>query len=451
MIKEHYHFIGIGGIGMSGLAHLLLGLHKTVSGSDIASNALIEQLAQKGAQIYPRHSEKNIIPHCTVIYSTDIKKDNPEFEAAKRLGCTLFHRSELLSRLIEKKYSLAVAGTHGKTTTSGLLTAVLAENGGDPSFAIGGVISQFNTNAHLGKGNFFVLEADESDKSFLNYYPDGAIITNIDNDHMPTYGGSFERLKEAFSHFTSQVKTHLFWCGDDPFLCKIVNKGQSFGFGSHCNWKIDNHRQEGFQQFFDLTLQNQHFPSLQLNLIGRHNVLNAAAVFAMAYTVGQSEEAIRKAFIHFKGVGRRCEKKGLINDILFIDDYAHHPTEIATTLAGIRKAIGPKKLWAVYQPHRFTRTRDCLGQFGAIFDTADQVIVTDIYGGGEAPVPDLTASLIVEEIQATMGDRVQYLPRTALGHYLSRINERDAVIVTLGAGDVTKVAGEAMALMEIHA
>ncbi|MBA2369194.1 MAG: UDP-N-acetylmuramate--L-alanine ligase [Candidatus Protochlamydia sp.] len=443
-MSEHYHFIGIGGIGMSGLAKLLLDRNVSVSGSDIATNLIIEQLAYSGAAIYKGHAYQNISPGATVVYSTDIKTENSEYQASIELGCPIIHRSDLLAHLIKDRRSLAVTGTHGKTTTSALLCAVLMEANLSPSFAVGGIISQFQTNARSGKGDLFVFEADESDGSFLKYSPACAIITNIDNDHLNAYEGSIENLKEAFSTFIGQVSSPLiFWCGDDPYLKKMGCPGQSYGFEPQCDWKICSVKQEGFCQIFDLEWQGKRFSNIHLNLIGRHNILNATAVFSLAYALEVPEESIRQAFVSFKGVSRRCETKGELNGARFIDDYAHHPTEIRTTLLGLRHAIGSQKMIAVFQPHRFSRTKDCLGQFGNVFGAADEVIVTDIYASGEAYIPGLTAELIVKEIQACFQGSVQYVPRSALGRHLSKLVKEQDVVVTLGAGDVTRVAGEA--------
>lgn len=448
-MSKKYHFIGIGGIGMSGLAHILLKKNIFVSGSDIAISPVVESLIKLGAVVCKGHAAKNISEEMIVVYTSDIKPDNPEYAAAIEKGCRIMHRSDLLAELIEGHKSLAVAGTHGKTTTSALLSTVLVDAGCDPSFAVGGVLPQFQGNSRLGQGEYFAFEADESDQSFLKYHPFGAIVTNIDHDHLVNYANCFENLVEAFKKFMHQVQSanHLVWCGDDPHLKQLHLPGHSYGFGAHCDWKVSNLRQDGFQSIFDLQSPQGYFKEIESALIGEHNALNAAGVFVLALLSGVKESSIRQTLRTFPGVLRRCEKKGIVNGILFLDDYAHHPAEIKTTLNGIRRAIGGKRLVAVFQPHRYTRTQECLGTFGACFQAADEVIVTDIYGAGETPVPTLSGEIVMQEIKAKL-PACQYVPRTALCHKLSQYVEAEDVVVTLGAGDITKVGNETLILLQ---
>ena len=445
-----YHFIGIGGIGMSGLARLLLSQNITVTGSDIAFNAVIEGLIKEGAVIHKKQVAENISPQAKVVYTSDIKTDNPEYQAALKMQCALLHRADLLAELLKGHKSLAVAGTHGKTTTSSLLATVLVDAGLDPSFAIGGMFPAFQSNARFGRGDYFAFEADESDRSFLKYSPFGAIVTNIDNDHLNNYEGSFALLVESFKLFMSQVQSsrHLFWCRDDDYLTQLHFPGQSYGFHSNSDWKITSMQQEGFKIIFDLEHQGNLYSQIECALTGRHNVLNAAAVFGLAWTLGVSEISIRQAFKTFKGVLRRCENKGTCHDVHFLDDYAHHPTEIQTTLLGIRQAIGSKRLIAVFQPHRYSRTQDCLGSYGTIFDAADEVLITDIYGAGEMPIPHLSHALIQQEIEQHSTVSCRYVPRSALSHFLSQFVQPSDVVVTLGAGDITKLSSETLVLLE---
>ncbi len=449
-MKDHYHFIGIGGIGMSGLARLLLRKNFIVTGSDVAFNPTIESLVQDGAVVYRGQAANNVSADAKVIYSTDIRLDNPEYQAAVKMQCALLHRSDLLGELLQGSCSLAVAGTHGKTTTSSLLATVLVDAGLDPSFAIGGMLPAFQSNARLGQGDLFVFEADESDRTFLKYHPFGAIVTNIDNDHLNNYQGSETLLVEAFQLFMSQVQSieHLFWCGDNAFLKQLNMPGQCYGFQEDCEWKIVSSRQIEFLTVFDLEHHGNLYSAIELALIGRHNILNAAAVFGLSMTLGISEASIRQAFKTFKGVLRRCEYKGTCKGVLFLDDYAHHPTEIETTLQGIRLAIGCKRLIALFQPHRYSRTQDCLGLYGTIFNDADEVIITDIYGAGEAPIPHLSHSLIQQEIQTASPVSCHYVPRSALSHYLSQYLQPNDVVVTLGAGDISKVGPETLFMLE---
>lgn len=435
---------------MSGLAHLLLSQKAVVTGSDTGWNAQIEALVAAGAVIYKGQSAEQVTPDATVVYSSDIKEDNSEYHAAIRLQRPLLHRSVLLSQLLKGYRSLAVTGTHGKTTTSALLATVLVNAQLDPSFAVGGVLAAFQSNARFGRGQFFAFEADESDRSFLNYHPFGAIVTNIDRDHLSHYEGSETVLIQAFKTFMTQVESssHLFWCGDDEALVRLKMPGQSYGFRASCDWKITAIRQEGFRMFFDLEHQEKSYPLIELALIGRHNALNGAAVFGLAITLGIDERVIRETFRTFSGVSRRCERKGMCDGMLFLDDYAHHPTEVLVTLQGIRQAIEKRRLIVVFQPHRYSRTEECRGLYGNIFDAADELIITDIYGAGETSRPDLSHTLIQDEVKQASKISCHYVPRSALSHYLSRSVQPHDVVVTLGAGDITKVGTETLVLLE---
>lgn len=450
MLNSHYHLIGIGGIGMSALAHLLLNRCATVSGSDSSWNATLEDLNKKGAVIYRQQLAKQINSQMTVVYSSDIKLENVEYQAALDCQCRLIHRSDLLVELTQGYHSLAIAGTHGKTTTSSLLATVLVEAKLDPSFAIGGILPAFQSNAWGGKGDLFVFEADESDGTFIKYHPFGAIVTNINNDHLNNFQHSEKNLIEAFSLFASQVQSsaHFFWCGDNLHLKSLNLKGFSYGFNADCDWQIIDFNQEGFESVFTLFHQGQIFKDIFLPLIGLHNLLNAGAVFGLALALGVSEASIRQGFKSFKGVLRRCEIKAVYNDILFIDDYAHHPTEIQTTLQGIRKAIANRRLIVVFQPHRYSRTQTCLGQYKKIFELADQLVLTDIFAAGEAPVANLSHLTVQNEIEKHSEVVCEYVPRSAISHYLSHALQPCDVVVTLGAGDITKVTDETLNRLE---
>ncbi len=451
-MTKTYHFIGIGGIGMSALAHMMLKKNYCVSGSDLEINPRIESLIKEGAIVYKGQSEHHIHCEMIVVYSSDINKNNPEFVSALEKKCQLMHRSDLLAYLSKDKKSLAIAGTHGKTTTSALLSCVLVGAKLDPSYAIGGVLKTDQTNSRTGNGEHFVIEADESDQTFLKYSPDGAIITNIDHDHLINYDNNFDCLIAAFKQFSTQVQCAkcLFWCGDDKHLRSLNLPGHSYGFDPQCAWHILNVKQEGFELIFDVKGPHTTYKAIILSAIGLHNVLNAAAVFGLALTLGINEKDIRSAFREFEGIQRRCEKKGVFKDILFLDDYAHHPTEITTTLQGIRKAIDKKRLVAVFQPHRYTRTLDCLGKFKECFEHVDQVIITDIYAAGELPISNLNSQKIVSEINENHTN-CSYVPRSALVHQLSQLVNAHDVVVTLGAGDITKISYEVMILLEKQA
>lgn len=445
------HFIGIGGIGMSGLAKLLINQNVQVSGSDIASSANTLALTQAGAKIFIGHSAGNIQPGVPVVYSSDISANNPELETAKNLQCPLWHRSDLLNEIMQTYKPLVICGTHGKTTTTSLLTATLMEADYQPAFAVGGIVNQLGSNAGDGKGEYFVAEGDESDGTFLKYSPYGAIVTNIDLDHM-NYYKTEKNLIEAFQEFINKVasKSHLFWCKDDARLNKLSPPGVSYGFSSDSDLRIENFKQTGWNQTYDIDFEGKHYKEILVNLTGKHNALNSAAVFGLALKLGAQEVDIRIALKQFGGVKRRCEKKGESHGIEIYDDYAHHPTEIETTLKAIRDAVKERRLIAIFQPHRYTRMEHCLGSFGTCLKDADVVIVTDLYTAGENPIPGVTTEAIVKEIQDNHKTKVAYIPRDQLLNYLIKHCVPHDVVVTLGAGDITKLGSELALHWKMH-
>lgn len=451
-MKNNYHFIGIGGIGMSGLARIMLSKQSSVSGSDIHASTVIEGLSKEGAKISIGHSPDNISPGMKVVYSTDIKKDNPEYQAAITKKCALLHRSELLQLIIANSQTLAVTGTHGKTTTSSLLAWVLNQCGLFPSFMIGGIVPQLKSNAGLGSGKHFVIEACESDGTFLNYTPYGSIVTNIDLDHVSHYG-SENALIEAFKTFMAKVASpdHLFWCGDDQRLKLLGMPGISYGFNEGCLLRALYFIQNEWTVRFDAEFQGRLYPNIEVSLLGKHNALNALAVFGLALSLGADENKIREALRSFGGVKRRCEKVGEAHGVLFLDDYGHHPTEIKATLRGIRQAIGERRLIVAYQPHRYTRAKECIGLYRGVFDDADLVFVTELYEANEAPIPGITRDLVFNEIQGDLKDRCRFIERAQLPEALSASLRPHDVFVSLGAGDITKVGGEVLSRFKAKA
>lgn len=443
MSETTCHFIGIGGIGMSALAKICLEKNLKVTGSDISKNETTELLVKKGAEIYLGHSAKHIVPNSTIIFSSSVGLENPEYKAAIDLQCRILHRSDLLVELMQGYKTLAVTGTHGKTTTTALLTTVLMEAEMNPSFAVGGVTLDLKTNGAHGKGDFFVAEADESDGTFLKYLPFGAIVTNIDFDHMD-YFKTKENLFNSFKTFFSRVqsKDHLFYCGDDLALQAVSNNaGISYGFSDQNSLIIKNYRQNEWSSFFDVEFEGQKHESIEISLIGEHNALNALAVFGLCMKIGIKVDVIRKAFKSFKGVSRRAEIKGVTSGVLLLDDYAHHPTEIKATLKAIRSAVLEKRLIAIYQPHRYSRTADVLGSFKDVFDEASEFIITDIYAAGEKIIEGISHENILEELK-DLNIPCRYIPRNTLAKELhSHLLPHD-VVVSLGAGDITYLSQE---------
>lgn len=442
MTQKTYHFIGIGGVGMCGLALRLLQKGVVVSGSDMNEGPLTEAIRAAGGVVHIGHNSQNIPTGATVVYTTDIKKDNLELLAAQDQGCQLLHRSQMLQELMsEVRHPLCVAGTHGKTTTSSLLAWMLHVAGKTPLFAIGGTIPQLKSSA---SSDYFVAEACESDGTFLNYTPYGAIVTNIDDDHMDFYK-DFKTLKKAFAHFMDLVANPecLFYCGDDPHLASMAKRGVSYGYGE-CQLKVSMSVASGWTQSFSISFKGKIYSDIILNLAGKHNVLNAAAVFGLGIALGLPETDIRKALTTFGGALRRCEKKGERGGVLFIDDYGHHPTEIKTTLAGIRASIGNRRLIVAYQPHRYTRSQTCLGKYQGSFDDADMLIVTGIYAAREAPIAGVTSQIVSDDIRKGTKCPSHYAERNELARFIADRLEGGDVVVTVGAGDITKLSAEIM-------
>lgn len=437
-----YHLIGIGGIGMSALARILLQKGETVHGSDASASALIDQLKKEGAKITIGHFEESVFPGMAVVYSTDIKETNVEWKKAKELHLPMFHRSEMLDQLMREKKPLLVTGTHGKTTTTALLAEVICEAKLTPSFVVGGILRSQNTNAQSGKGDYFVAEADESDGSFLKTPGFGAIVTNLENEHL-NHWGSEEKLDEAFAQFFTNVKNanHLFWCCDDPRLVQLNPPGSSYGFSEKAKLRISHYRQKENGIVFDLFFEGQIFSEVELSLFGRHNALNGAAVFGLALSLKVPEEAIRSALRKFSGTKRRLECKGEAGGVVLYDDYGHHPTEISVTLKALRERIGEKRLCVVFQPHRYSRVRDLLKEFVHCFEEADLVFLTDIYTAGESPLSGISTEILYEEMRKKIGRKLHYIPRNQLEQEVARLAKPQDVLLTIGAGDVTR-AGE---------
>lgn len=441
MKQTTYHFIGIGGIGMSALARILLEKGMQVSGSDIHSSARVEQLQKMGATIFIGHEEKNIRPSQIVIYSSAVSHDNVELKRAKELGCILWHRADLLRWLARNQKSLVVVGSHGKTTTTALLSHVLFVAGKNPSYVFGGHSPSFDSNGHAGYGEYFALEGDESDGSLLKTDPFGAIITNVDNDHLD-FWQSRQALCHAYVSFMLKVKEKdfLFWCADDIFLQSIKPRGKSYGYSTHADIQIKNVRLLNYRTKFDLYTKTNAYKDIDLGILGEHNVLNASAVFSLAIALGIPESDIRLSFTSFKGVNRRLEKKGLCKGADIYDDYAHHPTEIVATLKTLKAMAKDKKLCAIFQPHRYSRMKTIMGDFAKAFEFADELIVTDIYSAGEAPLEGIDIPSIMKVILPKESQKVNYVRRGDLEQYIKTSASANNIFVTLGAGDISQLS-----------
>ena len=438
------HFVGIGGIGMSALAHILLDRKISVSGSDLALSPKVADLTALGASIRLGHASEAIQQEMDVVYNSMVKESNVELQAARRLGIRLLHRSELLCELMEGYKPLAVTGTHGKTTTASLLAYVLDQVGLDPAFAVGGTVPSLQRNGRHGGGEYFVLEADESDGTFLRYHPFGAILTNIEPDHLDHFG-TFEKLKSVFATFAGQVGSadHLFVCADDSSLAGLNVKGVGYGFSAKAPLRASRFVQEGCLSSFDIDFDGRHYPAVRVPLIGQYNALNALAVFGLCMRLGVGEEAIRAALLSFPGVLRRQEIKGEEGSVLVVDDYAHHPTEIEVTLKALKKAYSPRRLVVLFQPHRYTRLESLLKEFVAPLLVSDELIILDIYGAGELPIPGVDSDLLAGEVRGASSRNVVRLKgEPILDEIIALLKPRD-VVVTLGAGDITDL-GQAL-------
>lgn len=419
-MNEKTHFLGIGGIGVSALAHILLEKGEIVTGSDQSQGAIVRALQSKGALL-----REDIDAQSQVVYSTAIKEGHPLLQQARELGCPLYHRSEFLGKLMEGKTSLLVSGTHGKTSTSALLAWVFLSAGMCPSYAVGGILNNTKQNGGYGESKWFVAEADESDGSFLNFGGAAAILTNLEVEHL-NFWKNEQRLTQGFQEFASKVQT-LFWCCDDPLLASLGLRGTSYGMSEKAQWRLESVRQIGMRLSFSIVHGQDRYEEIELPLVGTHQALNACAVWALAMTLGVPESALREAFRTFKGVKRRLEKKGELGGVTVYDDYAHHPTEIRALLSSLKRAIGTRRLVAIFQPHRYTRTSDFMKEFAQAFEAADEVHIMDIYSAGEMPIEGVSGKRLAEEI-----------PGSFYWEKFPKFQEGD-VVVTIGAGDITEL------------
>lgn len=442
-MEDRYHLIGIGGAGMSGLARILLQKGCKVSGSDLVKSSVTQDLEKEGATIYIGHRAEQVPQGAFVVYSSAAAKGNVEYDEAFASSKSLLHRSELLQKLMAESKALLVAGTHGKTTTSSFLAHVLVFAGLDPSYSIGGFVRNLGFYAGHGKGQWFVAEADESDGSFLNYTPEGAIITNVDLDHLD-YWATEEKLKQGFREFEGKIRNKelLFWCADDVRLSSLGFPGTSYGFSDQADLQIQDVRYFEWNSYFSVFWKGRLYQEVEIPLVGRHNVLNGAAVFGMALNLGVAENTLRLAMRGFLGAKRRLEKKGEEAGILVYDDYGHHPTEVRATLAAVKVAVSPRRLVVLFQPHRYTRTRDCFIEFGPALSIADLIVLTDVYAAQEEPIEGISGLSLFDQIVSQGFSHVRYIPREELVLGACSLLQEGDVVVSMGAGDITVIGPE---------
>jgi len=460
---RHIHFVGIGGSGMSGIAEILFNLGYQISGSDLSDSSVLQRLSSMGIQTYVGHAASHVEKADAVVTSTAVKASNPEVVKAREMHIPIVPRALMLAELMRLKQGIAIAGTHGKTTTTSLVASVLAEAGLDPTFVIGGRLNSAGANARLGSGEYIVVEADESDASFLNLLPVMAVVTNIDADHMETYGHDFGRLQKAFVDFLHRMPFYgtAILCTDDAAVRAIVDQVTcpvtSYGFSEDAQVRAIHVKAVGGQMHFTVQRSNGvTLPDMEivLNLPGRHNVLNALSAIAVAVELNIEDAAVQKALSEFKGVGRRFQRYGDHSNgndaaVTVVDDYGHHPVEMAATLAAARGAFPNRRLVLAFQPHRYTRTRDCFEDFVKVMGLADAVLLAEVYAAGEPPIVAadgralIRALRIADKVEAIFVDDIQTMAQAAVDFL-----KAGDVLLCMGAGSVSAVAGAVVEILQ---
>lgn len=446
------HFIGIGGVGMCGIAEVLFNQGYAVTGSDLRSSAVTARLERMGVKIFGGHEAGNVAAADVVVYSSAVPADNVELLATARAGKPLIPRAEMLAELMRYRHAVVVAGTHGKTTTTSLIASVLAAGGLDPTFIIGGVLNSAESNARLGESRYLVAEADESDASFLHLQPLVAVVTNIERDHMATYDGDFEKLKQYFVNFLHNLPFHglAVLCIDDPAVREILPRVSrpliTYGFGAEADYRITRLRQDRQRIEFEVSRPEGRGPlALELQMPGRHNALNAAAAVAVASDEGVADAGIRAGMAGFSGVGRRFQQLGEFavagGVVNLIDDYGHHPTELAVTIAALRAGWPERRLVMVFQPHRYSRTRDLFEDFVGVLAGVDVLLLLEVYGAGEKPLPGADSRALCGSVRRQgKVDPIYVAEDGRLHGILDGLLRPGDIVLTQGAGNVGALA-----------
>jgi UDP-N-acetylmuramate--alanine ligase len=460
---RHIHFVGIGGAGMSGIAEVLLNLGYAISGSDLSDSVALKRLQSLGIQTHVGHDAKNIAGADAVVTSTAVHADNPEVVAAHAKLIPVVPRAVMLAELMRLKTGVAIAGTHGKTTTTSLVASVLAEAGMDPTFVIGGKLNSAGANAKLGSGDYIVVEADESDASFLNLLPVMAVVTNIDADHMDTYGHDFNKLKGAFIEFLHRMPFYgaAILCTDDAAVRSILPEVSrpitSYGFNEEAQVRAVNVRADNGRMCFTVQRRNGiTLPDLDitLNLAGEHNVLNALAAIAIAAELNVPDEALQKALAEFKGVGRRFQRHGEVaaktgGEFTLIEDYGHHPVEVAATLAAARGAFPGRRLVLAFQPHRYTRTRDCFEDFVEVMGRADVLWLSEIYAAGETPIAAADGRALSRAMRVAGHEALVFVDDIQkMAQVIADNAQAGDVVMCMGAGSIGQVPAKVLDLVQ---
>lgn len=451
------HFIGIGGAGMSGLARVLHDRGVLVTGSDLKESRYARALAEAGVQVFIGHDAANLGTPEVVVISSAIPDSNPELVEARRRGLPVWPRARMLAEIAKEHVTLAVAGTHGKTTTSSMLASALDGMGEDPTFLIGGELNDMGANARCGAGRFCVVEADESDGSFLHLAPHVAVVTNVEADHLDHYG-SFEAILETFGDFIGKVDPSgsVVVCADDPRLVELARAKArasvvTYGSAEDADVRCDGLATDGLGHRFTVTLRGSETVKVRLAVPGVHNVVNATGVLAAVWSLGLDVVAASDALAKFTGVRRRFERVGEVAGVVVVDDYGHHPTEVKATLAAA-KAAGFGRVWVVFQPHRYTRTHVLGTEFGGAFSDADHVVLMDVYSAGETPIPGVSGKTVLDALlHAAPRSQVAYFPhRHDVGRYVCERVRPGDLVMTMGAGDVTTISGEILRGLAEH-
>ncbi len=448
---ERIHFVGIGGAGMSGIAEVLVNEGYRISGSDLAPNAVTESLTRKGAEIFFGHAAENVSGASVVVVSTAIAQDNPELVAARELRIPVVRRAEMLAELMRYRHGIAIAGTHGKTTTTALMTQIYFEAGLDPTFVNGGLVKSAGTNARLGCSRYLIAEADESDASFLHLQPMVSVVTNIEADHMDTYGGDFEVLKQTFIDFLHNLPFYglAVMCVDDPvvrdLLPRIGRQIITYGFSDDADVRIVEYRQYAHQGHFTILRAGKPDLNVKLNIPGKHNALNATAAVAVATEEGVDDDAIIRALLEFEGTGRRFDHLGEFEtgngSVMLVDDYGHHPSEVDVTIQAARAGWEKKRLVMIFQPHRYSRTRDLYEDFAHVLEQVDVLLMLDVYSAGEVAIPGADGRSLCRTIRGRGKIDPIFVPtHEDLPSVLANILQNDDLLLTQGAGDVGKIA-----------
>ncbi|WGE91384.1 UDP-N-acetylmuramate--L-alanine ligase [Actinobacillus genomosp. 1] len=445
------HFIGIGGAGMSGIAEVLLNEGYQISGSDIAEGPVTKRLAEAGAKVFIGHQAENVAGASVVVASSAIDDSNPEVRAAKEARIPVIQRAQMLAEIMRFRHGIAVAGTHGKTTTTAMISMIYTEAQLDPTFVNGGLVKSAGKNAHLGASRYLIAEADESDASFLHLQPMVSVVTNIEPDHMDTYGGDFEQMKATYVKFLRNLPFYglAVMCADDETVMEIApqvgRQVLTYGFSEKADYRIEDYQQTGFQGHYTVVCPNGERIDVLLNVPGKHNALNATAALAVAKEEGIANEAILAALADFQGAGRRFDQLGSFirpnGKVMLVDDYGHHPTEVDVTIKAARSGWENKRVVMIFQPHRYSRTRDLFDDFVQVLSQVDALIMLEVYAAGEAPIVGADSKALCRSIR-NLGkvDPILVSDTDQLGEVLDQIIQDGDLILAQGAGSVSRIS-----------